>query len=61
MVPPPAQIASTNDLYNFLNTPTPIYGIITSPLAINFDFISTYKKVLVANDPNIKITATIYY
>jgi hypothetical protein len=57
----PATITTNNELYAFLNAPTPTYGIITAPIAINFDFISQYRKVLTVSASDIKLTSTIYY
>ena len=58
----PVIINDTSELYSFLNdAPTPIYGIVSAPLAINFDFNSKYIKVLAVDTNDIKLTGTTYY
>jgi len=54
-------ITNISDLYVFLDSPTPVYGLITAPIQMNFDFISNYRKVLNVDTSNIKLTASIFY
>jgi hypothetical protein len=58
----PAIITTNAELYSFLNdAPTPVYGVITAPIAINFDFYSQYRKVLTVSESNISVTSTMFY
>lgn len=54
-------ITNTSELYDFLNSPTQVYGVVTAPITINFNFSSTIRKVLIVNTSNIKLNASIFY